>query len=45
MTYALIIWLGSTIFGLLLSTYLLYRTEKTHIKRWGASGKIFKYWQ
>lgn len=39
----LIIWFISIVFSLALGTFLCYKIEKSGIKRWGASGNIFKY--
>ncbi|WP_268877700.1 hypothetical protein [Priestia abyssalis] len=42
MIVALLIWLFVIIFGLALGTYLCMKIEKSKVKRWGASGKLFR---
>ncbi|WP_260631812.1 hypothetical protein [Neobacillus niacini] len=43
MVTALMIWLGTMIFSFVLGTYLCFKIEKSGVKRWGATGRIFKY--
>ena len=41
---ALLLWIvGTIIVPWLMAIYLLWRIEKTGVKRWGASGKLFKW--
>ncbi|MGY4690945.1 hypothetical protein [Salibacterium sp. K-3] len=39
----LLIWVIIIIFSLVLGTYLCWRIEKHGVKRWGATGSLFKY--
>ncbi|MGP4074796.1 hypothetical protein [Halobacillus sp. K22] len=43
MFLAMMVWVGTMIFSFLLGTFLLYRVEKSGVKRWGATGRLFKY--
>lgn len=43
MFLAMMVWVGTMIFSFLLGTFLCYRVEKSGVKRWGATGRIFKY--
>lgn len=43
MMIALLIWVGTIVFALVLGTILCYRIEKSGVKRWGATGSLFKY--
>ncbi|WP_167578695.1 hypothetical protein [Jeotgalibacillus proteolyticus] len=43
MFIAFLIWIIIIIFALILGTYLCYRIEKHGVKRWGATGSLFKY--
>lgn len=43
MIIAMMTWVGTMVFSLLLGTFLCYKVEKSGVKRWGANGKLFKY--
>lgn len=43
MVIAMLTWVGTMIFSFLLGTFLCYKVEKSGVKRWGATGKLFKY--
>ncbi|MFB5663119.1 hypothetical protein [Alteribacillus sp. HJP-4] len=45
MVIALLLWLVIIIFSMVFGTYLCYRIEKHGVKRWGATGRLFKYEQ
>jgi len=42
MVVALLIWALIIVVGMVIGTTLLYKIEKSGVKRWGASGKLFK---
>lgn len=43
MLWPLLIWLSTLIFTVILGVILCYKVEKSGVKRWGATGKLFKY--
>jgi hypothetical protein len=43
MFLAMMVWFGVMIFSTILNIYLCHRIEKSGVKRWGATGKLFKY--
>lgn len=43
MFIAIMIWIGTMIFSFILNAFLLYKVEKSGVKRWGATGRLFKY--
>lgn len=43
MFIAMMIWVGVMVLSTLFNIYLLHRIEKSGVKRWGATGKLFKY--
>ncbi|MFZ4453634.1 hypothetical protein [Salibacterium aidingense] len=45
MVTALTIWVVIIIFSMFLETFLCWRIEKHGVKRWGATGSLFKYEQ
>jgi hypothetical protein len=42
MTIALSLWAITILFSGIFGTFLCYRIEKSKVKHWGASGKLFK---
>ncbi|WP_272913726.1 hypothetical protein [Halalkalibacter okhensis] len=42
MAIAVSIWMFTILFSLGFGTFLCFRIEKSGVKRWGASGKLFK---
>ncbi|WP_255438409.1 hypothetical protein [Ammoniphilus sp. YIM 78166] len=42
MLVAFSIWLFTILFSIGFGTFLCYRIEKKGVKRWGATGKLFK---
>lgn len=42
MIIAVSIWIFTILFSLIFGTYLCHRIEKSGVKRWGASGKLYK---
>lgn len=42
MAIALLIWGATIAFSLVCGTILCYKVEKSKVKRWGYSGKLFK---
>ncbi|MCU9601930.1 hypothetical protein [Pallidibacillus thermolactis] len=42
MLIALFSWFGTIFVSLLVGSFLCYRIEKSGVKRWGATGKLFK---
>ncbi|WP_176555868.1 hypothetical protein [Virgibacillus ndiopensis] len=43
MLIALMIWVAIIVFSLTLGTFLCFRIEKHGVKRWGATGSLFRY--
>lgn len=43
MFIAMMFWVGVMVFSVVLNTFLCYKVEKSGVKRWGATGRIFKY--
>lgn len=43
MYLALLIWVFTIIFSLVIGTFLCYLIEKSCVERWGATGRIFQY--
>lgn len=42
MIIAFSIWLITILFSIIFGSFLCYQIEKSGVKRWGASGKLFK---
>ncbi|MBY7142661.1 hypothetical protein KFZ56_06135 [Virgibacillus sp. NKC19-3] len=45
MVIAIMIYIASMVFSAVLNIFLLYKVEKSGVKRWGATGRLFKYKQ
>lgn len=43
MLIAIMSYIAAMVFSFALNIFLLYRIEKSGVKRWGATGKLFKY--
>ncbi|GGJ95743.1 hypothetical protein GCM10007063_17740 [Lentibacillus kapialis] len=43
MFIAMTIWIIIMVFSVALNTFLCWKVEKSGVKRWGATGRIFKY--
>lgn len=43
MKLALLIWGGTIVSSIVFCAYICNLIEKTKVKRWGATGKLFKY--
>ena len=43
MLIAITIWVAIMLFSVVLNTFLCYKVEKSGVKRWGATGRLFKY--
>ena len=40
---ALVIWASTLVISVLGTVYVCSKIEKTGVKRWGATGKLFRY--
>lgn len=45
MVIAIMTYVGAMVFSAALNIFLLYKIEKSGVKRWGATGRLFKYKQ
>lgn len=43
MWIAMLIWIAMMLFSVVLNIFLLYKIEKSGVRRWGATGKLFRY--